>query len=251
MDLLRISALRNLKARYRGSALGVLWSFANPVLMTFLYAAIFGSSFRHYYNGSLTQYVLSAFVGVVAISLFSQATGEAMTSIVANGGLLNKIALPSWMFPIASVAANAFQQTITTFPALILISLTVTHDPIRVVLVPIVIAAFLLLVAGFGLALAALFVFFRDLQYLWGVVNFILWITSPVFYPAAFVPDAVRPWLAFNPIGLSIAALRDVTIGRGPIELGTLAVFFAVCAVSACAGTAVFAAMRREFMDLL
>jgi ABC-type polysaccharide/polyol phosphate export permease len=149
------------------------------------------------------------------------------------------------------VSANAFQNSLTTFPALIVIAAVATHDPVRVVLVPFVLAGFLLLVCGFSLALSALYVFFRDLQYLWGVVNFILWITSPVFYPAALVPDSVRPWLAFNPIGLSIAALREVSIGRGPLEVHTLVSFFMLAVLSAAVGAGLFAAVRRDFMDLL
>ena len=250
-DLVRVSAVRALKSRYRGSALGVLWSFASPLLMTTIYSAIFGTAFSAYYDNSIVRYLLSAFVGIAAITFFSQATGEALSSVVANGGLLNKIALPSWTFPIASVAANTFQQALTMFPALLIMSALVTHDPVRVILVPIVLAAFIIMIAGFALALSALFVFYRDMQYLWGIIAFILWMTSPVFYPAALVPAVVRPWVLVNPVGSAISALRTVTIDRGPIDVAAMATFGAIAVGCAVAGAVVFARTRSQFMDLL
>src|SRR5579884_1994927 len=111
LDLIWITAIRVLKVRYRGTAIGILWSFANPILMTFLYTAIFGTAFASYY-GSRSLYVLSAFVGVVVVTYFLQTTGESLPSVVMNGLLLNKLAIPREVFPLAAVAANSFQQAV-------------------------------------------------------------------------------------------------------------------------------------------
>lgn len=250
-DLVRMSAIRQLKARYRGTALGVLWSFANPLLMTALYTVVFGAAFASYYGGSTSRYVFSAFVGVVVVTLFMQATAEALPAVAVNGGLLNKIALDPETFPVAAIAANVFQQTVTTFPIIVVLSAVLTHDPIRLVLVPVVLAGVVALSTGFGLALSALYVFFRDLSYLWGVLGFIIWITCPVFYPAAFVAARVRPWVDTNPVGIGIAALREVTLGHGPVDYGLIGTFMVVAAFFAVAGHAIFRALRRDFMDLL
>ncbi|MDB5072058.1 MAG: transporter permease [Candidatus Eremiobacteraeota bacterium] len=251
IELVRLSAVRQLRSRYRGSALGVLWSFANPVLLTMMYTLLFGSAFASSYGGSTTRYVVSAFVAVVVVTFFLQATSEALVSVVANGGLLNKIAIDPETFPFASVAANAFQQALTTFPAMLIVSLVITHDPVRVILVPIVLAAVVAMAAGFGIALAALYVFFRDLSYLWAVMGFLLWMTSPVFYPAALVPESIRAYLVVNPVAISIAAVREVTIDRGPLDAGTIGLFIAVAAGFAILGHLLFRGLRREFMDLL
>jgi len=251
LDIIRMSAIRQLKARYRGTFLGVLWSFANPILMTVLYTVLFGTAFKAYYGGSFVRYLFSVFVAVVVVTFFSQGTAEALTAVVSNGGLLNKIAIDSETFPIAAIAANAFQQAITTFPLIVILAAVITHDPWRVILAPIVLASLLALVAGFGLALSALFVFFRDLSYLWGVVSFIFWMTSPVFYPAALVPERVRPWFEINPVGLSIAAIREVTLQQGPIDvmLITKCVFSSLLILFV--GHSIFRATRKHFMDLL
>jgi ABC-type polysaccharide/polyol phosphate export permease len=246
-----MSAIRQLKTRYRGTFLGVLWSFGNPILMTALYTILFGTAFASYYGGSVVRYVFSAFVAILVVTFFQQSTAEALVSVVANGGLLNKIAVDPETFPIAAIAANVFQQAITTFPVVMILAVVITHDPVRVLLVPVVLAALVALVAGFALALSALFVFFRDLSYLWGVLSFIFWMTSPVFYPAALVPERVRPWFQINPVGLAIGALRDVALGRGPIDVLLIGKFVAVAVIFAVAGHAVFRWNRRRFMDLL
>jgi homopolymeric O-antigen transport system permease protein len=251
VELVRVSALRQLKARYRGTTLGVLWSFANPLLMTALYTLIFGTAFASYYNGSTSRYVFSAFVGVVVVTFFTQSTSEALGTVVANGGLLNKISLDPETFPIAAIAANAYQQALTTFPLILILSAALTHDPRRIALVPVVLCGIVALCAGAGLALAALYVFFRDLSYLWGVAAFVIWMTCPVFYPAALVPVAVRPFLSVNPVGLGIGALREVTLGIGPIDYGAIAGFLFAALVSVAVGHALFRTLRHEFMNLL
>jgi len=250
-DVARMSAIRQLKVRYRGTVLGVFWSFAYPVLMTALYAALFGTAFSAYYGGSVIRYVFSAFVAVVVVTFFSQGTAEALGSVVSNGGLLNKIAVDPETFPIAAVAANAFQHAITTFPVIVVLTAVTTHDPLRVVLAPLVLLALVALVAGFGLALSALFVFFRDLAHLWGVVSFVLWMTSPVFYPAAIVPERVRPWTELNPVSVLIAALRDVVLGRGPVDMRLVLTALVVSSLILVGGHAIFRMTRRHFMDLL
>lgn len=251
LELVRISAFRALKVRYRGTALGILWSFFNPVLMTAVYSAIFGTAFSRYYDGSVVRYMLSAFVGLIVVTFFMNATSEALPAVVANGSLLNKIALPPIIFPLAAVAANLFQQGVTTFPILFIVSIAVTHDPVRVVLVPVVLAAVVLLVTGISLALSTLFVFFRDLPHLWAITGFILWLTSPLFYPIEVVPRAIRPWYDLNPVGQGINALREVTITRGPIHFGPIVFIIFAGIVAVVLGASFFRVARRDFMDLV
>jgi ABC-type polysaccharide/polyol phosphate export permease len=250
-DLIRITALRSLKVRYRGTILGVLWSFANPVLMTAVYTAIFGTAYSKYYDGSVQLYIMASFVGLVVVTFFVSATSEALTSVVGNGTLLNKLAVPPEVFPLSSVAANVFQQAVTTFPVLIVASAVTTHDPVRVLLVPFVLLTLVMLATGFGLALAALYVFFRDLPHLWSICAFMLWLTSPMFYPIQIAPAQLRPWFAINPVANQIAALREVTISTGPLQQGPLIAALLGGGITCAIGAVLFHRLRRDFMDLL
>lgn len=249
--LVRIAAIRSLKVRYRGSALGVLWSFANPILMTVMYTTIFGAAFARNFDSSVPEYLLYVFVGLVGVTFFLNATSEALVSVVDNGATLNKIPLQPAVFPLASVAANLFQQLSTTFPVVLVISIVQTHDPIRVLLVPVVLLGLSLLVTGVSLALAALYVFFRDLSYLWGIGGFMLWMTSPLFYPEQVAPERVRVWFNVNPVSQELRALREVAMGHGHLRLTVIAVALLTGIVACLAGAAIFRAARRDFMDLL
>jgi ABC-type polysaccharide/polyol phosphate export permease len=251
VDLVRISAMRALKVRYRGTVLGILWSFANPVLMTTIYSAIFGTAFSKYYDGSVTRYVVSAFVGLVVVTFFLSATNESLQAIVSGGSLLNKIALPPLVFPLSAVAANLFQQAVTAFPIVFVLSIVLTHDPVRVLLVPVVLIGVVMLTTGFSIALSVLFVFFRDLPHLWNIVGFVLWLTSALFYPAQLVPPNLRFWYALNPVGQAIAALREVAIEQGPLHVGPIFATLFAGAVALAAGAWIYRATRRELMDLL
>ena len=101
LELLQVLVGRNLKVRYRGSFLGIYWSLLNPLIMTGLYTAIFGATFAKYYNDSIVNYVLAALTGLIVINFFSASTMQALTSVVGNGALLNKIRLPVSVFPVS------------------------------------------------------------------------------------------------------------------------------------------------------
>jgi len=112
-------------------------------------------------------------------------------------------------------------------------------------------AAIVALTLGFSLTLAALFVFFRDLPHLWQIVGFVLWLTSPVFYPAALVPAGVRSWLGVNPVGQSMSVLRDLVILKGPVHWAAVGSTMLLGLAVLLVGAAIFRATRDDFMDLL
>jgi ABC-type polysaccharide/polyol phosphate export permease len=243
--------MRSLKSRYRGSFLGVFWSFGNPILMTALYATVFGTAFASYYHGSVLRYVLSCFTAIVVMLFFVQSTSQALSQVVANGSLLNKIRVSPAIFPLGAIAANFLQASMTTFPILIIMSVIVTHDPLRVVLVPVAVFALLMLTVGVALAMSALFAFFRDLPYLWEIVASMLWITTPIFYPAALVPAKIRPLLEWNPLASTIESFRSLVLERGDIEYRALVEALGAGVVACALGCIVFIMTRDDFMDLL
>jgi ABC-type polysaccharide/polyol phosphate export permease len=251
LRLTRISALRSLKVRYRGSALGVLWSFGNPVMMTIVYTTLFGTAFARYYDGSVTRYLLAVFVALVAVTFFMNTTSEALMTVVANGSILNKIAVPPAVFPLSSVVANLYQQSLTTFPVVLIVAIVVARDPVRVALVPVVLLGLALLTTGFALVLSAMYVFFRDLSYLWGIVGFIFWLTSPMFYPAEVVPERIRFWFNVNPLAQQISAIREVALAHGAVRFELVGIALASGVLAFAIGVVLFRATRRDFMDLI
>ncbi len=250
-DLVKVQAQRSLKVRYRGSSLGVYWSLLNPLFMTSAYTLIFGSAFAAYYNHSLINYILACFVGLVVLNFFSQTTSQALTGIVSNGALLNKLEMPPSVFPVSTIVANLYQFGVGTFPLLALVTIFQTHSVINVVALLVPMVSLVLLTTGFSLLVSALFVFFRDLPYLYELVVFVLWLTSPIFYPASFVPIAVRPYLALNPLAQVIESFRVIAFSPHITGLHTLLYGFLGGLVALVVGAVAFVSLRRNFMDLL
>ena len=251
VDLTKVLAERSLKVRYRGSALGVYWSLLNPLFMTVLYTAIFGTAFAAYYDHSIVNYVLACFVGLIALNFFSQTTNQALSSIVGNGGLLNKLEMPPSVFPISIVAANVFQFLVGALPLLIIITLVRTHNPLNALLLVVPSIALLMFATGFSLLTSAVFVYFRDLPYMYELVISVLWLTSPIFYPQSLVPATVRPYIALNPLAEIIDGFRSIAFVSGVPNVHVLIFSLIGGAVSFVVGCAVFLFLRKTFLDLL
>jgi ABC-type polysaccharide/polyol phosphate export permease len=250
-DLVKVMAERSLKVRYRGSAFGVYWSLLNPFFMTTIYTTIFGASFSAYYDHSVLHYILACFVGLIALNFFSQASQQALSSIVGNGGLLNKLAIPPSVFPISVVAANLFQFAVGALPLLAIVTLYRTHSVLNVVLLIIPTISLLLLATGFSLLTSTLYVFFRDLPYLYELVVSVLWLTSPIFYPKELVPLTIRPYLALNPLAEIIDSFRTIAFVPGVANLHTMLYGMTGGLVALIIGAVSFLLLRSSFLDLL
>lgn len=250
-ELLYVLVVRTLKVRYRGSLLGVYWSLLNPLIMTGLYTAIFGATFASYYNNSILNYVLAAFTGLVVINFFSASTAQALVSVVGNGALLNKIRLPVSVFPVSMIAANVFQFSVGTLPLLAVMTLMNSKSILNVLFLVFPVLSLILVCTGVGFLVSALYVFFRDLPYFYELVTFVIWLSSPVFYPAAIVPKHVKPFLALNPLSPIIESLRQITLSGTLPDLWLVGTALLSGIIIFSLGLACFQMWRHQFMDLL
>src|SRR5271163_5027878 len=151
-DLVIVNAVRSLKVRYRGSILGIYWSLSNPLLMTAVYTLIFGTAFSAYYGHSIVNYVLACFTGLAFLNFFSGATSMALPSIVSNAGLLNKLALPKSVFPVAIVAAATFQLCVGVLPLLAIVTAVISRSALNVIALSVPAFGLVMLALGFALA---------------------------------------------------------------------------------------------------
>lgn len=250
-QLLSVLVPQNLNTRYRGSFLGVYWSLLNPIIMTVLYTVIFGTTFASYFGNSIINYMFAAFTGLLVINFYNSSTTQALSSIVVNGDLLNKIKLPVPVFPLSMIAANIFQFVVGSLPLLIIVTLIKTHSIVFVLLLLLPFMALVLVCTGIGLFLSALFVFFRDLGYFYEIATFVVWITSPVFYPAEIVPQRVQPFLYLNPLVPIIESLRQISLEGSFPEISHLMKGFLSGIIILTLGWLFFRKVQSSFMDLL
>lgn len=250
-ELVRVLTARNLYARYRGSFLGIVWSALNPLAMTAVYYAIFGLQFSRYFHDSPIAYATSVYVGLVAITFFVGATSNALTSIVSNGILLTKVRVEPDVFPDASVMAYAFQLFVGSGPIFVVILLISNHDPLRLALLPIALAALVCMAVGVGEVVAALYVYFRDIPHPYDLLMFLLWVTTPVFYPIGIVSANVRRILMWNPLYPLIASLRSIVLGSGPLDWVLLGIALGAGILTLVVGRFLFRSMQAGFADRL
>ena len=250
-ELLTVLIRRNLKRRYRGSFLGIYWSLLNPMAMTGLYTAIFGAAFAQYYDNSSLNYILAAFTGLVVINFFSSSTAQALPSVVENGGIVNKIRLPLFIFPLATIGANVFQLLMGAFPLLALVTLIVSKNIVNVVALIFPIAGLILVCTGVGMLMSALYVFFRDLSYFYELVTFLLWMGSPIFYPPDIVPESVSRFLVLNPILPIIESIRQIALSGNTPDIVLISHSLISGAIVLTIGAMAFSNWRNQFMDLL
>ena len=251
LELLQVLVTRNLKVRYRGSFLGIYWSLLNPLLMTAAYTTIFGMAFLRYYDNSIAIYMLEVFAGLVVINFFSASTSQALTSVVSNGGLLNKIRLPVNVFPLSMIAANVFQFVCGSLPFLIITTLITSQSLINVLALILPLISLISFCAGVGLIVSALFVFFRDLPYFYELLVSLAWFSSPVFYPIEIVPAKIRPLLALNPLTWIIGSIRQISLSGDLPDFGLIGTSLFASCVFLVIGWKLFYNWRSQFMDLL
>lgn len=253
-ELVSVLAGREIKIRYRGSFLGVYWSLFNPLIMTGLYALIFGSAFSKYYHNSLWEYILAAFTGLAVIHFFNGSTSQALSSIVGNGSLLNKVKLPVTVFPVSIIIANTFQLSVGMLPLLAIVTIFLSphlSSFINIIAIPLPLLALILISTGIGFLTSSLYVFFRDLPFLYELVQFMLMMSSPIFYPAAIVDPMVRPLLELNPLYPVIESLRQIVLSGDSPDLFLITRAWLSGIIILVIGWICFNWLRPKFMDLL
>ncbi|WP_167051071.1 ABC transporter permease [Salinibacterium sp. ZJ77] len=211
-ELLGLLVRRDLKSRYKGSALGFLWSFIRPLTQLLIYYIVVGQ-FLGVARG-IPDFAIYVFAGLTVFGLFSEAVSSASMSVIANQGLVKKVSLPREIFPLASVGAALFnfavQAVILVVAALILNNLAWGWHLLYAAPATLLV---LIYAAAFGILMSALNVYLRDIQYLVEVVLMLAMWASPIVYAWSMVRDAVGPGLLLNlytsnPVTLAVLAFQ-------------------------------------------
>jgi lipopolysaccharide transport system permease protein len=246
---------REVVGRYRGSIMGLAWSFFNPVLMLIVYTFVFSVVFKTRWGGgaeeSKADFAIILFVGMIVHGLFAECVNRAPGLILSNVNYVKKVVFPletlSWV-AMGSALFHALISTAVLIAAQLIINLNL---PWTAVFFPLVLLPLLLATMGFAWFLAATGVFVRDIGQVTGIVTTVMLFLSPVFYPVSAIPPQYQAVLLLNPLTFVIEQAREVLIwGRVPDWLG-LAVYLAVSLAIAWAGFWWFQRTRKGFADVL
>lgn len=219
---------RDFKIKYKRSVLGVLWSFLNPLLTMAVQYVVFSNLFRF----SIPHYPTYLLCGGVLFNFFTESCGLTLNSIVGNASLITKVYMPKYIYPLTRTMSSAVNLLISMIPLLLVSLLTGLFPTKAYLLIVWPLLCMVILALGMGMLLAAAMVFFRDVQFLWGIFSMIWMYLTPIFYPADALPAQVAWVLKANPIYYSISFLRTCIIdGISPEPRIYIASFMMAAAV--------------------
>ena len=199
---------RDFKTKYKGTFFGMAWSVLNPLLTLMIMKVVFS----HFFGGQIEHYTIYLFCGTLVFSFFSESTSEGMLSLVGNSSIFTKVNVPKYLFLLAKNSQTLLNFGLTLivfFLFCLLDGVTFTWKFILLIY-----PVFMLLIfnMGMGLILSALYVFFRDMQYLWSVLTQLLMYLSAVFYSIDSFSIRVQYAFLLNPVYLFIRYFRKIVL---------------------------------------
>ena len=216
---------REVVGRYKGSVLGLAWSFFNPVLMLTVYTFVFSVVFKARWGmgdeETKTQFAVILFTGLIVHGLFADVLNRAPGLILSNVNYVKKVVFPLEILPGVAMGAALFHSAISL--AVLLLAFVLVNGFLHwtVILAPLVFMPLVILILGLAWFLAALGVYLRDVGQTISILTMVLLFLSPIFYPVTALPEEFRPWLLVNPLTFIIEQARAVLIwGQLPDWVG-------------------------------
>ena len=239
---------KDLRGRYKGSALGFLWTFINPLLQLVVYTVVFSFILKT----NIERYYLYLFVALIPWIFFSSSITVGAASVVAQKDLIKKIYFPRMVIPISYVTScfvNMLLCFIVIF-AVILVS-GAGFNFAALLTLPVIMAVEYILALGMALLTSAVTVYFRDLEHILGIVSMVWMYMTPIMYDRSIVPERLLPIFNLNPMTHIISCYRDVLYRKempdllSLISAAVLGIFFLIL------GGIVFNRLQRRFAEEL
>jgi len=248
-DLLHAFAMRDIRLRYRQTALGVIWVVLQPLLSALIFAVVFGFIAKMPSQGM--PYFLIAFSGMMGWTLFFGNLTRITPSLVANASLVRKIYFPRLLVPLGVVPSVLLDFLVSLgVMAVLLVIYRVMPGP-GVLLFPLCVLNILLLSLGLGLIGSSLAVKYRDIQHIVPFFAQLMMYASPVGYSIAVVPARIRPYYLLNPLAEPIDAIRWSMLGVGEPSFLYLGYSLLASILVLWVGLIVFRSCEREFADVI
>jgi lipopolysaccharide transport system permease protein len=253
-ELIKASTRREVLGRYRGSIMGILWSFFNPLLMLAVYTIVFSVVFQARWGvgeSSKTEFAIVLFAGLLMFNLFAECINRSPSLIISNVNYVKKVVFPLEILPAVTLLSAMFHALISLGVWFLAYGLFFGVPHATVLLLPLIILPFVMFIMGLSWGLASLGVYLRDVSQFIGVITTVLMFMSPIFYPVSALPEDYRHLLLFSPLTPVIEMTRDVLYWGKIPDLEWLAVYWLATAVIAWLGFAWFQKTRKGFADVL
>lgn len=240
---------KDLRGRYKGSVLGFLWTFINPLFQLIIYTI----AFSFILPSAIDKYYLYLFVALIPWIFFSSSLQGGANSVMASQNLVTKIYFPREILPISYVT-SCFVNMLLTFVIIFLVVIIsgVGLNPLAILCLPVIMLIEYMIALGLALLFSAVTVFFRDMEHILSIVTMAWIYMTPVLYPIETISDpAVQKLFYLNPMTSVIIAYRDILYYAKIPDFSTLliALFFGV--TSLVIGELVFSRLKKRFAEVM
>lgn len=206
--LLRELVVKDVKVKYRRSVLGLVWSILNPLLMMLVITAVFSTIFKFNVENFPAYYLLGALI----FNFNNEATMLAMTSIRGGAGLIKKVYIPKYIFPLEKIMFAFVNALFSLIAVIIVLAILRVELTWTIILFPIPLIYVLVFSTGLGLILATMNVFFRDTEHLYGVFVTAWMYLTPIIYPMEILPEVMQKMMILNPLYHYVEYFRMVVL---------------------------------------
>lgn len=237
---------KDLRGRYKGSVLGFLWTFINPLLQLMVFTLVFSVIMKAGYD----QYYLFLFVALVPWMFFASSVQDGSTAIIREKDMVKKIYFPREVMPIATVTSGFVNMLLTFIVIFIVLIISGKGiNPVALLCLPFVMIVEYILCLGIAMIVAALTVYFRDLQYILGIFTMALQYMTPVMYGSEMVPDWAMPIFQANPMTPIIEMYRQILYYKEVPEMLSLLYVLALGIIFIVFGFFCFNKLQKGFAE--
>ncbi len=248
-ELLWTLTARDLKLRYKQTALGIVWVVLQPIAAAGVFSFVFGVVAKM--PGGGVPYFLLSYVGLLGWNLFSSTAAKASGSLTGNAQLISKVYFPRLILPLSAVPSVMVDFAVATAMLAVMLVVRGIVPPPTVLLLPVWMGILLAQALGLGLMTTALSVSYRDVQYILPVLLQILLYAGPAAYPASAVPERWRTAFYLNPVSAPLEAFRASLLGTAFPGAAALWSAVGVSAGMLLGGLYLFKRMERRFADVI
>jgi lipopolysaccharide transport system permease protein len=247
-ELLGFLVWRDIKIRYKQTALGGLWAILQPLVAMLIFGALFGRVTGMKGDGS--PYPLFVFSGLVPWTFFSNAVGLSSNSLIGSEQMIRKIYFPRILVPLGAIFALGLDLVISLGFMAVMMLFYHWHLTWALLWIPFLLLGTLLATSGIGLFLSALNVQYRDVKYVVPFVTQMVFFLTPVLYPMSNAPTRLKPVLILNPMAGMVEGFRHALLGSA-VSWNLVLVSFGICIFAFVSGMYFFRSRERFFADLI
>ena len=236
---------KNIKLKYRRSYLGILWTLIEPLLTMIVLTVVFGT----FFNKGTKQFPVYVLTGRLLFSFFQSATKAGLKSVSGNSSMIKKVYVPKYIYVVSSVVSN-FLNFLISLIVLVGVGIVLKVEPtMYLVQAWIPLAILFVMSLGVSLILATLSVFFRDVEYIWGVACMLVMYASAIFYPVERIIKSGKGWVFnMNPVYMCIANFRNSVLYGAPMNMHYCVLSAGIAVVLLVIGMVLFYKKQDDFI---